>query len=747
MNDSASGIQRLTYGARQSKFFVCSSFFKCRRNQYQRQDAFLRSFDKYLLNVEPIIMTENISAPPSTANLDLLCVNSIRVLSMDAVQKANSGHPGLPLGAAPMAHTLWSRFLKHSPANPQWWNRDRFILSAGHGSALLYSLLYLTGYDLPLSQIQQFRQLGSRTPGHPERGLVPGVEMTTGPLGQGIANGVGIAVAEAFLAARYNRPGFRIIDHYTYALISDGDLMEGISYEAASLAGHLKLGKLIYLYDDNRICLAGATSLSFTEDRAARFEALGWHTLAVEDGNDLESIDSAIRAAQIETERPSIISVRTKIGYGSPNKQDSADSHGSPLGVEEVQRTKKNLGWPEDPPFYVPEEVLNNCRQAVSRGQKAEMEWNSMLEDYSAKYPDLAGEFKQSMCGELPEGWDADLPSFPPDRKGIATRAASGTVLNAIGPKLPGLIGGSADLNPSTKTVVKTGGDFQHPDLTPRDMQGATGGEWSYRGSNLHFGVREHAMGGIVNGMAAHGGAIPYTATFFVFADYMRPPIRLASLMKLGSIFVFTHDSIGVGEDGPTHQPVEQLSALRSIPNLTVLRPCDANETVVAWQVAIESRNNPVALVLTRQAVPVLDRTQYAPAEGLRRGAYILSDAVSGKPDLILIASGSEVGLVVAAQQKLAQEGISARVVSMPGWELFEAQPREYRDAVFPPAIKLRLAVEAGVSQGWHKYVGDSGNIICMDGFGESAPAKALFQKFGFTVENVVARAKELGMS
>jgi transketolase len=694
--------------------------------------------------VEPIIMTTNIPAPPSTANLDLLCVNSIRALSIDAVQKANSGHPGLPLGAAPMAHTLWSRFLKHNPSNPQWWNRDRFILSAGHGSCLLYSLLYLTGYDLPLSQIEQFRQLGSRTPGHPERGLVPGVEMTTGPLGQGIANGVGMAVAEAFLAARYNQPGFRIIDHYTYALISDGDLMEGISYEAASLAGHLKLGKLIYLYDDNRICLAGATSLSFTEDRAARFEALGWHTLTVEDGNDLESIDGAIRAAQTETERPSIISVRTKIGYGSPNKQDSADAHGAPLGVEEVQQTKKNLGWPEDPPFYVPEEVLNSCRRAVARGQKAEMEWNSMLEDYSNKYPELAREFKQAMRGELPEGWDADLPSFSPDPKGMATRAASGTVLNAIGQKLPSLIGGSADLNPSTKTVVKAGGDFQHPDLSPRDMQGATGGEWSYRGCNLHFGVREHAMGGIVNGMAAHGGTIPYTATFFVFADYMRPPIRLASLMKLGSIFVFTHDSIGVGEDGPTHQPVEHLFALRCIPNLTVLRPCDANETVVAWQVAIESRNNPVALVLTRQAVPVLDRTQYASAEGLRRGAYILSEAATGKPDLILIASGSEVGLVAAAQQKLAEEGISARVVSMPGWELFEAQPREYRDAVFPPAIRLRLAVEAGVSQGWHKYVGDSGDIVCMDHFGESAPANALFQKFGFTVENVVARAKEL---
>ena len=688
-------------------------------------------------------MTENIPASPSTANLDLLCVNAIRFLSVDAIQKANSGHPGLPLGAAPMAYTLWSRFLKHNPVNPGWWDRDRFILSAGHGSSLLYSLLYMTGYDLPLSQIQQFRQLGSKTPGHPERGLVPGAEMTTGPLGQGIANGVGMAVAEAFLAARYNRPGYEIINHYTYALISDGDVMEGIGYEAASLAGHLKLGKLIFLYDDNRICLAGATSLSFSEDRAGRFKALGWHTMTVEDGNDLEAIDAAIHAAQAETERPSIILIRTKIGYGSPNKQNSADSHGSPLGVEEVQLTKKNLGWPENPPFYVPDDALNYCRQAVARGQKAEMDWNSMLADYSAKYPDLADELKPAMRGELPEGWDADLPVFSADPVGIATRAASGQALNAIGPKLPGLIGGSADLNPSTKSVIKSGGDFQHPGLMPRDMQGSTGGEWGYRGSNLHFGVREHAMGGIANGMAAHGGIIPYTATFFVFADYMRPPIRLAALMGLGTIFLFTHDSIGVGEDGPTHQPIEHLSALRCIPNLTVLRPCDANETVVAWRVAVESRNKPVALVLSRQAVPVLDRTQFARADGLERGAYILSDAPSGRPDLILIASGSEVGLIVEAQKKLQEEKISARIVSMPSWELFDAQSQEYRDAVLPPDVRVRLAVEAGVAQGWRKYVGDSGDIISMDRFGESAPAKDLLKKFGYTSENVVARAKK----
>lgn len=680
----------------------------------------------------------------STTELDLLCVNAIRALSIDAIQKANSGHPGLPLGAAPMAYTLWSRFLKHNPVNPGWWNRDRFVLSAGHGSMLLYSLLHLAGYDLPLSELQQFRQMGSRTPGHPERGLVPGVEMTTGPLGQGTANGVGMAVAEAFLAARYNRPGFEIINHNTYALVSDGDLMEGISYEAASLAGHLKLGKLIYLYDDNRICLAGATGLSFSENRVARFEALGWHTITVDDGNDLDAIDSAIRAAGTETDRPSLISVHTKIGFGSPNKQDSADSHGAPLGTDEVPLTKKNLGYPEEPAFYVPEEALNKCRQAIPRGQQAETDWNSLFDSYSGKYPDLAKELQQAMLGELPKDWDADIPTFEPDLKGIATRAASGKVLNAIGPKLPYLIGGSADLNPSTKTVLNTGGDFQNPGLMPKDMQGSTGGTWNYGGANIHFGVREHAMGGITNGMAAHGGVLPYSATFFVFADYMRPSIRLAALMGLGTIYVFTHDSIGVGEDGPTHQPIEHLSALRCIPNLTVLRPCDANETAVAWRVAIESQDKPVALVLTRQAVPIFDRTRYASVEGLRHGAYILLDAPSGKPDLILIASGSEVGLIVEAQQMLEEEGISARVVSMPSWELFDAQPQDYRDAVLPPAIRSRLAVEAGVSQGWQKYVGDAGDIIAMDRFGESAPAKALQQKFGYTVENVVARAKKL---
>ena len=685
-------------------------------------------------------------SPPtaSTPALDQACINAIRLLSMDAVQKANSGHPGLPLGAAAMAYVLWTRFLKHNPANPDWWDRDRFILSAGHGSMLLYSLLYLSGYDLPLAQIQQFRQWKSRTPGHPERGLTPGVETTTGPLGQGFANGVGMAIAESYLAARYNRPGHKVINHFTYAIVSDGDLMEGVAYEAASLAGHLKLGKLIYLYDDNCISLAGATDLSFTENCSMRFESCGWHTVRVEDGNDLKSIESAIRAARAESTRPSIIIVRTKIGYGSPNKQGSSEAHGSPLGVEEVQLTKKNLGLPLEPAFYVPDEAIGYFRRALERGKEAEAKWKETLAGYSEKFPDLAAEFQQSMRGDLPKDWDAKLPSFPADSKGIATRSASGKVINAIGPGIPVLIGGSADLNPSTKTVIKDAGDFENPDFKPDNVEGSTGGVWGYQGRNLHFGVREHSMGSISNGMAAHGGIIPYTATFFVFSDYMRPPIRLASLMKLGVIFVFTHDSIGVGEDGPTHQPIEHLAALRAIPELVVIRPCDANETAEAWRVAIESRHRPVALVLTRQEVPTLDRTLYAPAEGVRRGAYVLADTSGKKPDLILIASGSEISLIIAAQQKLAERGIVARVVSMPSWELFDSQSKGYREEVLPPAMTARLSVEAGITQGWSKYIGDKGEIIGLDHFGASAPGKVVFEKFGFTVENVVARAMKL---
>jgi transketolase len=688
-------------------------------------------------------MKEKLSTSSSNSTLDQACINSIRILSMDAVQKANSGHPGLPMGAAPMAYSLWTRFLKHNPVNPQWWDRDRFVLSAGHGSMLLYSLLYLTGYDLPLSELEQFRQWKSRTPGHPERGVTPGVEVTTGPLGQGVANGVGMAIAEAYLSTRFNRPGHEIINHYTYAMVGDGDMMEGVTAEAASLAGHLKLGKLIYFYDDNRISLAGSTNLIFDEDRAKRFEAYGWQTITVEDGNNLESIDRAIRTAQEEKNRPSLILVRTQIGYGSPHKQGSFESHGSPLGVEEVKATKQNLGWPLEPAFYVPDEALTHFRQAVDHGKEEESEWNAKFAKYSQEYPELAQEFQKAMNGELSQNWVNALPVFPADAKGMATRVSSGKVLNAIAPNIPELIGGSADLNPSTHTVIKNGGDFESPDFTPEDKQGSTGGGWGYDRRNMHFGVREHAMGSIANGMAAHGGVIPYTATFFVFSDYMRPPMRLASLMKLGVIFVFTHDSIGVGEDGPTHEPVEHLAALRCIPGLIVIRPGDANETAMAWRVAVETRNRPVALVLTRQDVPTLDRNIYASAEGLRRGAYILSDAPGNKPDIILIATGSEVGLIVSAQQKLAELGVSARIVSMPSWELFDAQPQEYRDEVLPPAIKSRLAVEAGVSQGWHKYIGDAGDVIAIDRFGESAPYKVVFEKFGFTVDKVVARANQ----
>jgi transketolase len=689
-------------------------------------------------------MNETAPTISQTPTLDQLCINSIRFLSIDAIQKANSGHPGLPMGAAPMAYVLWTRFLKHNPSHPAWWDRDRFLLSAGHGSMLLYSLLFLTGYDLALEELKEFRQWGSRTPGHPERGLTPGVEVTTGPLGQGFANGVGMAIAEAHLAARYDRPGYDVVNHFTYAILSDGDLMEGVANEAASLAGHLKLGKLIYLYDDNRVCLAGSTGLSFSEDRAKRFDALGWHTSTVEDGNNLAAIAGAIQEAKAEQMRPSLILVRTHIGYGSPHKQDSSDAHGAPLGAEETEATKKNLGWPLAPPFYVPEEALNHFRRSVAQGAKFESDWDGMFAEYSRDYPELAQEFQKTVRGELPLDWVAAIPSFAADAKGTATRAASGKVINAIGSRLPTLIGGSADLNPSTKTVIKGVGDFQNPGRDPEGIQGTSGGAWGYEGRNIHFGVREHAMGSIANGMAAHGGIIPFTATFFVFSDYMRPPIRLASLMDLGVIFVFTHDSIGVGEDGPTHQPVEHLAALRSIPGLITIRPCDANETAVAWRIAVESRHKPVALILTRQDLPVLDRTFYGSPEGLRQGAYVLADSPGKKPDLILIGTGSEVGLILAAQRKLEENGIGIRTVSMPSWELFDAQPQEYKDQVFPPSVQVRLAVEAGISQGWQKYVGDKGDVISIDHFGASAPAKVVFEKFGYTAENVVARALKL---
>jgi len=676
--------------------------------------------------------------------LDQQSINTIRFLSVDAVEKANSGHPGLPMGAAPMAYVLWTGFLRHNPTNPHWINRDRFVLSAGHGSMLLYSLLHLTGYDLPLEQIKQFRQWRSKCPGHPERGLTPGVETTTGPLGQGFANSVGLAIAESHLAARYNRPGHTIVNHHTYTLVSDGDLMEGVASEAASLAGHLKLGKLVCLYDDNHITLSAGTHITFTENRALRFEAYGWHTQTVENGNDLAAIDRALRSAQAEQGRPSLILVRTHIGYGSPNKQDTFGAHGSPLGDKEVKLTKQAMGWPLDPPFYIPDQALAHFRFALERGKQAEAEWDARFSDYAKAFPDLASEFQRAMAGELAKGWDADIPIFPSDPKGMATRVASGKVLIGISANLPALIGGSADLDPSTHTALKALGDFENPCDEAGNLQGSAGGGWSYAGRNLHFGVREHAMGAIANGLAVHGGVIPFTATFFTFSDYMRPAIRLAALMEQGVIFVFTHDSLAVGEDGATHQPVEQLASLRAIPNLLVIRPCDANETTVAWRVAIETRNRPVALVLTRQEIPTLDRTQFAPADGLRRGAYVLVDAPEGKPNLILIATGSEVGLIVEARQKLQKQKIAVRLVSMPSWELFETQSQEYRDSVLPPSGRARLAVEAGVTQGWHRYIGDRGDVIGVDRFGASAPGSVVMSEYGFSVENICQRALAL---
>ena len=677
-------------------------------------------------------------------SIDQLCVNTIRMLCVDAVEKSKSGHPGAPMGLAPAAYVLWTRFLKHNPKNPSWPDRDRFVLSAGHASMLLYSMLHLTGYDVPLEQIKQFRQWESRTPGHPERGFTPGVETTTGPLGQGFGNGVGMAIAEAYLAARYNRPGFAIVDHFTYAIVSDGDLMEGVAAEAASLAGHLKLSKLIYLYDHNLISLAASTDMTFTEDRAKRFDAYGWHTQLVDDGNDLDAIDKALRAARGEGTRPSLILLRTHIGFGSPGKQDSFEAHGNPLGEEEAKRTKENLGWPAQPPFLVPGEALARFNEGIKTGQSAEAQWNERFSTYAKAFPDLARELEQLTGGELPKGWDSGIPEFPADAKGVATRTASGKILNAIAPKLPGLIGGSADLNPSTFTALLKLGDFESPARDFTKSLGSVGGGLNYAGRNLHFGVREHGMGAALNGMAAHGGIIPFGSTFLIFSDYLRPSIRLAALMGLGVIYVFTHDSIGVGEDGPTHQPVEQLAALRAIPQLVVIRPCDANETAAAWRVAIESRNRPVALVLSRQNLPTLDRSHFAPVDGLRRGAYVVADAPGGRPDLVLIGTGSEVSLIVGASQKLAERNVKARLVSMPSWELFDAQPREYRDMVLPPSVRPRLAVEAALPQGWHRYVGDGGDVLGMERFGASAPGPVVMEKLGFTVDNVVQRALAL---
>jgi transketolase len=676
-------------------------------------------------------------------NIDELCINTIRMLSVDMVQEANSGHPGLPLGAAPMAYVLWTKFLKHNPQNPQWPDRDRFVLSAGHGSALLYSLLHLTGY-LSLEEIKRFRQWGSKTPGHPENRETPGVECTTGPLGQGFAVGVGMAMAERFLASLFNRPGHEIVDHFTYGLVSDGDLMEGVAAEAASLAGHLKLGKLIYLYDNNSITLAGETKLVFTEDVAQRFEAYGWHVQAVEDGNDLEAIARAIKKAREESFRPSLILVKTHIGFGSPRKQDTFEAHGSPLGAEEVAATKKNLGWPPEPKFFIPQEVRAHFQKAAAQGRTLEDDWQAKLTSHEAAFPELRRQWEQWMNLELPRGWEKEIPVFPPDPKGVATRAAGGKIMNALASHVPFLIGGSADLNPSTNTVLKGRGNFQPPRTEETTVQGAESGSWSYAGANIHFGVREHAMGSILNGMALHGGVLPYGSTFLIFSDYMRPAIRLAALMKLRVIYVFTHDSVALGEDGPTHQPVEHIAALRAIPGLTVIRPADANEAAEAWKIAVQHKEGPVALLMTRQAVPVIDRTRFSPAEGLKRGAYVLAESSAGPLDVLLLATGSEIQPALAAYQKLKEEGISTRLVSMPSWELFEKQPGEYKNRIIPRETLLKVSIEAGATQGWHKYVGTGGEAIGIDHFGASAPAKVLLEKFGFTAETIVSRVKAL---
>ncbi len=661
-------------------------------------------------------------------SLDQLAVNTIRTLAMDGVQKANSGHPGMPMGMAAAAYVLWTRCMRHNPANPRWANRDRFILSAGHGSMLLYSLLYLTGYeDFTLDQLKQFRQWGSLTPGHPETELSPAIETTTGPLGQGFANGVGMAIGAAHLMAKFNRADVELLDYFIYAIVSDGDLMEGVAAEAASMAGHLKLGRLIYIYDDNEISIDGKTNIAFTEDRAKRFESYGWHVQTVADGNDLDGIEAAVRAAQADP-RPSIICVKAVIGYGSPNRAGTSKAHGEPLGVEEVRLTKQNLGWPYEDPFTVPEESLAHFRQSLVRGRAQEDEWNGRLAAYAAAHPDLAAEWRQWESGDLPAGWQSAMPVFPSD-KPLATREASGKVLNAFATVLPMLLGGSADLRPSNNTFLDGLGEFQ---------------PGNYIGRNFHYGVREHAMGSVMNGMALTRPLIPYGGTFMVFYDYMRSAVRMAAMMGLRTIYVYTHDSIGLGEDGPTHQPIEQLMGLRTVPNLTMIRPADANETAVAWRLAIENNHGPTALALTRQKLPVFDRTRYGSAEGVARGAYVLSPSSTGRHEAIIIATGSEVSVAIEAQDLLAAEGIGVSVVSMPSWELFEKQSREYRDEVLPPAVTARLAIEAGISFGWSKYVGEKGEVIALDRFGASAPYQVLMEKFGFTAANASARVRRM---
>ena len=663
---------------------------------------------------------------PKGSELDRLCVNTIRMLAVDEVEKAHSGHPGLPLGAAPMAYVLWDRFLRHNPGNPRWFNRDRFILSAGHGSALLYALLYLYGYNMPLEELKHFRQWGSETPGHPEYNLDRGIEATTGPLGQGFGMGVGMALAEAHLAGCFNKEELGVVDHYTYAIVSDGDLMEGISAEAASLAGTLKLGKLIYLYDNNHISIEGSTDLAFTESVVERFRAYHWHVQTVPDGNDLDAVEAAIRLAQAHQDQPSLISVRNHIGYGSP-LQDTASVHGEALGPENVKATKEKLGWPQQPDFYVPEAALAHFREAGARGEELEGEWRQRFDEYRRRFPKLAQDLQQMISGKLPQGWDADVPVFPADPKGMATRDASGKVMNALAGRVQALVGGSADLAPSTKTNLTAYGDM---------------GLGSDGGRNIHFGVREHGMGATVNGMALHGGIIPYGSTFLIFSDYMRASIRLAALMNTHSLFVFTHDSIGLGEDGPTHQAIEHLMSLRAMPNMTVMRPGDANETAEAWRIALE-RQRPMCMALTRQKLPVLDAQRYPIRQGVGKGGYVLAEAEAGKPQIVLIATGSEVQLALAAREQLGKEKIAARVVSLPCWELFDEQPPEYRQQVLPRDVP-KLAIEAGATLGWCKYVGDSGGVIGIDRFGASAPGSVAMEKLGFNVPNVVEHARKL---
>jgi transketolase len=674
-------------------------------------------------------------------DLDQQCINTLRFLSVDMVQKANSGHPGLPLDAAPMAYVLWTKHMKYHPADPHWADRDRFVLSAGHGSALLYSLLHVTGYDVSLDDIKQFRQWGSKTAGHPEYGHTPGVEVTTGPLGQGMANAVGMAIGEAQLAATYNREGHSVIDHRTWAIVSDGDLMEGVASEAASLAGHLKLGKLVCLYDDNYVTLAAGTDITFSEDRAKRFEAYGWQTIKVDDGNDVAAIDAALDEAVADTTRPTLILVRTHIGYGSP-KQDSFKAHGSPLGVEDVKATKEKLGWPLQPEFLVPEPALKHFREALERGTQAQAGWNDRLRSYAKAFPEQARELEQRLRGELPKGWDADIPTFAADAKGMATREAGGKIMNAIAPKLAALFGGSADLDSSTFTNLKGFGDFNPAADKHHDTQGSDSAGWSDAGRNLHFGVREHAMGAIVNGLAVHGGFIPYGATFLVFMEYARNAVRMAALMKQRVIFVYTHDSIGLGEDGPTHQPIEQLANLRSTPNMNTWRPCDAVESAVAWKAAVMRDNGPSALIFSRQGLPAQPRTSDQ-VEDILRGGYVPSDC-EGEPELILIATGSEVELAMESAEALRAEKRRVRVVSMPCTERFDAQDKSYRDSVLPPSVRARIAIEAAHADFWFKYVGFDGAIIAMRSFGESAPAGELFEHFGFTVEKVIGKAKAL---